>query len=55
MLHLKNGFGGGFDVNHVHRIATTSGVVQYPINLERVHLNCKAKISGQRQENAKLL
>ena len=56
MLQLKNEFGGGFDVNHVHRIATTSGVVQYPINLERVHLNCKAKISGgQRQEDAKLL
>ena len=55
-LQLKNEFGGGFDVNHVHRIATTSGVVQYPINLERVHLNCKAKISGgQRQEDAKLL
>ena len=53
---VKNEFGGGFDVNHVHRIATTSGVVQYPINLERVHLNCKAKISGgQRQEDAKLL
>ena len=52
---VKNEFGGGFDVNHVHRIAT-SGVVQYPINLERVHLNCKAKISGgQRQEDAKLL